>query len=343
MTLVFNAPGGAGTGEKPDNSPDFFSARKPNSKVLSLEFRAAHAKPVDHPWRYFVAGGESLAKIEEVLHDSANVDVAQKALAAEVGAIEADYSSFTFEGDPDVEQVAPVVRMEHKFAQGFVSDITAPGNFYPDYNSGSTRGLKEKIAAVEALPAGEVEAARAALAREYKAESFDGKFFQFKDWQKNVETSAYPEEDTFRLKSNPVFTRGQYDQDTFKPDMNTEVGYALAKRASDLHRHNYPQARLDDWLETFDIDLSLNGRQYSGTRREQAQAEKIGGEWIIKVPVTVEGIFGEDGKGGVRSGEKEGWVLPPGATPIAVSEYFAKLEKDGSLRSLPKAPKVKPN
>ena len=96
----------------------------------------------------------------------------------------------------------------------------------------------------------------------------------------------------------------------------------------------YPEQRFAEWISSFALDISLRGLS-ENRDGNKAESEKIGEEWIIKVPVIVEGIFGVDGKGGIRTGEKEGWVMPPGATPIAVSQYFSKLENSGTLRALP--------
>ena len=318
---------------KPDNSDTFFSARKPESKVLSLQFNRPFSKNVEHPWRYFVAGGLSLAKLQQVLAESNDVDADKNALAKSVGAD--SYSNGFIFTNAEVEPVNPAVRLCLKSNSIFTCDISTPGNFYPDVDAGGAE-IKRRMRAIESLPEAEIQAARDALAKEVDAESFDGNFFHFTDWASDVATASPPREQMFRLKSNPAFVRGEYGEG-FSPDWNTDEGFTIGEKLSEIGKHIYPEKRFSDWLESFALDISLTGRRER--ERKQAEVENIGGEWIIKVPVVVEGIFGADGKGGVISGYKEGWVLPPGAAPISVSDYFAKLENSGSLRSLPQAPK----
>jgi hypothetical protein len=332
MSLAFNSGNSA---EKPDNSLEFFSARKPASSVLSYQFNMKFPKNIDHPWRYFVADGDSLVKLQNILDDAKNIDATRAALAKEVGAESYDGYGFTFK-DADADPIVPSIKLRMRGKEEFVCEATAPGDFVPELERGYGVDVKKKMLRIETLPAEQAQPARDALAREAGAASFDGKVFRFKDWDKNVEAVPPSRERKFRLKSNPAFVREEH-ADGFVPDWSTDEGFRIAEKIGEIASHVYPEKRFSAWLETFALDISLSGR--SERDRKQAEVENIKGEWIIKVPVTVEGIFGADGKGGVRTGEKEGWVLPPGAKPIAVSEYFAKLENSGSLRSLPDAPR----
>ena len=332
-SLVFDATKPA-SADKPDHSDTFFSARRPASTVFGMEAHSsAFGKSMDHPWRYFVAGGESLAKIEQVIAESKTVDDGLKALAAEVGAEDVNNGYFIFK-NADVEAVAPQVRLQYTRNEIFICNAASPGDFFPNPRYREGMAVKRDIIAIQDLAAEEAEAARAALAKKYKAESFDGKFFHFHGWEELVESAQIQREKKFRLKSNPAFVRGAHDGDAFSVDQETDEGFRIAAKMSEITSRRYPEQRFAQWISSFALDLSLRGNGEGGDRKS-AEVEKIDGEWIVKVTVVFAGIFGVDGKGGVRTGEKEGWVMPPGAKAIAVSEYYAKLEKSGTLRALP--------
>lgn len=324
--------------KKQDNSPTFFSARRPNSTVFDMQSQcgpSAFPKVLSHDWRYFVAGGESLDKIKQFIAESSGVDNALKALAQEVGAVEAQDSYFIFE-NAEVDAIGRQNRLMFIPNEAFICDADNSGNFFANVQNLDGIALKREIIAIQSLPEAEVEAARLALALKYKAESFDGKFFRFHDWQDLVDYATTRQRKKFRLKSNPAFVRDATDGDYFSLDWETDEGFLLADRVKEITARRYPAQRFGQWLASFELDLSLSG-QSENRNRPQAEAEKLGEEWIIKVPVIVEGIFGADGEGGMRTGEKEGWVLPPGAKAIAVSQYFSMLEDSGSLRALPQS------
>jgi hypothetical protein len=326
----------AAANDRPDNSPTFFSARRPESTVLGIGCTAyAAGRPTAHPWRYFVAAGESLAKIEQFIAEAKTVNELLQSLAAEVGADATSNGYFTFE-NAEVEAIAPQLRLQFKSNTDFICNAACPGDFFPDLRYSGGMAVQVDIIAIQSLPAEEVEAARDALAKKYGAQSFDGKFFHFQWWEQQVELAPMPVEQQFRLKSNPAFVRGPHHSNLFRPDRETDEGRAIEKKMSEIVSRRYPEQRLAQWISSFALDISLRGLN-EGPDPKSAEAEKIGDEWIIKVLVIVEGIFGVDGKGGMRTGEKEGWVMPPGAKPIAVSEYYGKLEKSGTLRALPVA------
>ncbi|MBY0359749.1 MAG: hypothetical protein K2W82_17235 [Candidatus Obscuribacterales bacterium] len=320
---------------KPDNSATFFSARKPVSTVhelaLCVRNPASCGKVVDHTWRYFIAEGESLALIERAIAESKTVNDDLKALAAEVGAQHAYHGSFSFE-NAEAEAVVPQVRLQYIPNEAFVCNATAPGKFFPNLRCSEGLAVRQAIVAMQDLPAAEVQAAREALAKKYKADSFDGTFFHFNRWEEQVESVPAEREKKFRLKSNPAFLSSPRELGVFVPDLETDEGFRIAGKMNEILARQYPERRVAQWISSFELDISYSPRR---EKSPAAEVEKIGEVWIIKVPAIVAGIYGEDGKGGTLSGFKEGWVLPPGAKPIAISEYFAKLEKSGSLRALP--------
>lgn len=321
--------------DRPDNSETFFSARKDNSKgVLSLEFSAAHARPVDHPYRYFVAGGESLAKIEQLLDDAKNRDAALLTFAQKHGAITLQGNEFVFGVNAATEPVPTTVRIIYTAQSGFYSDLAAPGKFKADPADYQGRTIAKELARIATLDDAAATAARKELERKYNAK-LDGDTFTFPRWEQYVQSKPYPEHPSSRLVANPAFVKADRAAH-FRPDAATPEGLKIAEELSEISYRQYPQQRFAQWIDSFRIDISL--RQESKAPEAQAEAQKIGDEWIIKVPVVTEGIFGADGKGGMRMGDKEGWVLPPGAQPIAVSEYFAKLEKSGAIRALATKP-----
>lgn len=323
---------------KPDNSPTFFSARKGRSTVLDLKYVhlrhfAALTKSVDHPWRYFVAAGDTLAKLEVVIAQSKTVTADLQALATEVGAESLNGAQFVFP-KAEFEVVPTVVRMQYGRNKLFLSKATAPSDFFPDvlgHHEGAS--VKQEMLRIKGLPDTEAQAAREALARKYDAESFDGTYFHFSDWEDQLQNAPMQREKKLRHKTKPTFVRAAYDGDNFTADRETDEGFLLAQRMYEISARSSPERCFADWIASFELDLSLSGRSEMHNR-PKPEAEKVGDEWIVKVPVVVEGIFGEDGKGGSRVGDKEGWVLPPGAKPIAISEYYAKLETSGGLRSL---------
>lgn len=319
--------------KKTDNSPTFFSARRPPSAIFAMSGLAALPKALSYDWRYFIADGESLDKIKQLIVEQSGVDDALKALAQEVGAVEAKDGYFVF-ANAEVEVMARPHRLQLITNEAFICDADNSGNFFANMQHPDGIALKREIIAIQNLPQADQEAARLALALKYNAESFNGKFFRFKDWQDLVESATTRHKKKFCLKSNSAFVRDADDGDYFSLDWEIDEGFLLADRMREITARRNPAQRFGQWIASFALDISLSGRS-ENPNRPQAEAERLGDEWIIKVPVIVEGIFGADGTGGVRTGEKEGWVLPPGAKAIAVSKYFSMLENSGSLRTLP--------
>lgn len=310
------------TPEKPDNSDTFFSARMPDSKVTTLTW----GHRVEHPWRYFVAAGESLKKLEQLVAASKTVDADLLAFVKSFGADEVRGGYFIF-NNAEIQAIPARMLLKYMPNPLFVCEASTPGDFFPDRSNAEGRKLQREVESVAAS-----ESARAELAKKYGAESFDGKVFHFPDWEEHVQ-AVPPGEKKYRLKSNPLFVHGVQDgRDSFLPDLATDEGMKISEREREIGRGRNPDRVFADWIASFELDISYHTPQQSN--RPKAEVEKIGNEWIIKVPVIVEGIYGADGKGGVLTGQKEGWVLPPGAKPISISEYFAKLEKSGSLRAV---------
>ena len=90
-----------------------------NGTALSLAFgQAAPAKAkISHPYRYFIAGGATLQKIEECLNDVSRVEQVSAALAQEAGAksYSAKYGEFKF--DFDHKEVAKLAGSEQILGQ----------------------------------------------------------------------------------------------------------------------------------------------------------------------------------------------------------------------------------
>lgn len=322
--------GGFGkTGKEPDNSAEFFSARRAVPNVLSLDFNSSSPPSLDHPYRYFIAGGESLAKIEQFVDEAKNREAALKALAQKYGAQGIEQGEFVFGKDAEVEPITSNVVMYYKPKPVFISDLANPGKFYPDPTQYGGQQIRQKLQNIKAMPPAEAAAARKSLERGYDA-TLEGDFFIFRRWEQYVQSGSFPRYPSVRLKSNPLFTKVE-GRDNFKPDAATEEGLRLVWELEEISSRQYSGRRFAQWIDSFRLDIS-NG--FSEGSKDNAMAEKVGNEWLIRVPVIVEGIFGADGKGGSRTGDKEGWVEPPGATPIAISDYFARLEKAGALRTV---------
>lgn len=345
--------------DKPDNSETFFSGRQFTSTVIDLKLPLLTIKPVSHPYRYFVAAGESLRMLEQFIAESKTVDEDLKVIAKEAGATAVDSNrAFAF-NNPVAEPVIPQMRLMYRQYRIFISNITAPGNFFPDLRDSHGCTVQNEIMSIRDLPANDLEAARAALAKKYNAESFDGKFFHFKGWEHQVDVLPERHNNKMcRLKCNPAFIA--YDQSIrqFTPDFETDEGFRIGTKVNEVLSHRFPEQRFAQWISSFTLDICLHGKS-TNTNNSPVEAEKIGDEWIIKVPVITECMFGEGGNGGPQTGnsggegwsmagpsicdenrkgqrpisDTEGWVLPPGAKSIAISEYYAKLEASGSLRA----------
>lgn len=133
------------------------------AKTLTLAFEKAATRETQlfHPWRYFVAGGETLQKIEDIIADYSNVKQGYADLAARAGAKSFDGDSFDFEHS--YEEMIPLTGKERvdyharggngdepwqckriERIPGFlVSDGRSSGQFYPDVATEEGRALRD--------------------------------------------------------------------------------------------------------------------------------------------------------------------------------------------------------
>ncbi len=247
----------------------FHTERCPDDTALTPSFNDVRkeffSKSLGHPWRYFVAGGETLRMLEKCIDE---------AIAAKTGGV--------------VEQM------------------------YKDY----------------ALQVGATGYDRGLFSFEYEDTDFI---------PRKVGDAA------MRFKRNPDFMTYN-PQAGFLPDPETTVGKIIIRDIFDLSLVKDAPKRFAEWLENNAVrtNQNMHPRFGEGSDIKSAEALKIGGDWIIRVPVIGEGIYGEDGKGGVLTGYRETWVLPPDSKPLRVSEFFRLLETEGAITMTPeeKTPKA---
>lgn len=147
-----------------------FKARS-EEKALTLAFEksATRETKVFHPWRYYVAGGETLAQIEAAIADFAGVEQATKDLAAKYGAKSFDTytNSFTFDFDgKDMQPLKGTERVDYHMQGGkgnqpfsdkiipsipdfVVSDGRSYGQFSPDVSTERGQQIREDAIAVK--------------------------------------------------------------------------------------------------------------------------------------------------------------------------------------------------
>src|SRR5688500_15017824 len=111
MTLSF-----MNSGLPPQNPPASYVGPAPEVRLGTVFNQQIHAY---HPWRYFIAAGESLAKIQEVMDDAHNVQTILNDYARSFGA-DAFYSlMFKFPDDADVVEVPDQIRYRLPRYHGF--------------------------------------------------------------------------------------------------------------------------------------------------------------------------------------------------------------------------------
>lgn len=134
-----------------------------NAKTITLAFEKAATRETSifHPWRYFVAGGETLQKIKDIIADYSNVQQGYIDLAAKAGAKSYDGDSFYFDFKP--EEMKPLTgdeRVDNNFQGGkgsepwrcksieripgfVVTDSRAYGQFIPDVATPEGAALRD--------------------------------------------------------------------------------------------------------------------------------------------------------------------------------------------------------
>ena len=148
--------------------PTFKTRSEEKALTLAFEKSATRETKVFHPWRYYVAGGETLAKIEEIIADFAGVDQAAKDLAAKYGAKSFDTSyGFTFDFDgKDMQPLKGTERVDYNLQGGkggqpwqdkiipsipdfVVSDGRSYGQFHPDVSTERGQQIRADMIAVK--------------------------------------------------------------------------------------------------------------------------------------------------------------------------------------------------
>lgn len=239
------------------------------AKVLTLAFeKAATAETrVSHPWRYFIAGGETLQQIETIISDYSTVAQGYADLAKKAGAKSYDGTSFEF---------------DHKYDEM----VALSGTERVDYNlSGGAGNAPWQDKRILRIPGFVVS---------------DGR------------------------------SSGQ-----FYPDVATPEGRALRDDCKALKERAQPAVRFAQWLGASGVEVPVDPQYPYGSKTHvSASVTKIGEDWIVAVPViaTPNDRF-------KPTGFTEEWIVPPGATPLGVSEYFGLLEKNSLIKNTPKAPK----
>lgn len=139
------------------------------AKTLTLAFEKAATREtqLSHPWRYFVAGGETLQKIQDIIADYASVQQGYADLAAKAGAKTYDGDSFYFDFKP--EEMKPLTgneRVDNNLQGGkgsepwqckrieripgfVVTDSRAYGQFIPDVATPEGAALRDECRALK--------------------------------------------------------------------------------------------------------------------------------------------------------------------------------------------------
>lgn len=119
----------------------------------------------------------------------------------------------------------------------------------------------------------------------------------------------------------------------YQPDTDTAEGRKAAARIKALGRMEFPQIRFAHWLGQYDVESNPDADEDYKRRKLCAAFEKIGGDYIIHIPVIRHKGF--DPALGTDTADYEDWITPPDAEPIRVSDYFNRLEQTGKLSNTP--------
>ncbi len=292
-----------------------------------------------HPYRYFIAAGESLRLIEGAIQDAIDHPAKMRAFAAEFGAdtiptYGANYGRFFFNGTPATDNPAPVIKlaMPHKT---FIADPQTPELFLPNPHAANSTRLYEKLDRLQNATGAEADELKESLLRETRAQDIVNGHFVFADADMRAEQIVFTPPP--RLKSNPVFIMAGENPRGFTPDPSTPAGRDIMRRLNALTAQQFPLQRVMETLGVWEIHTNPHGhpRFGDGDKRPNdkysGNCEKIGDEWIIAVPVVGTGRYGANGEGGSISGYQEDIAVPPGAVPISIADYFSRIEKLGAL------------
>lgn len=189
------------------------------------------------------------------------------------------------------------------------------------------------------------------LAKKVGAKSYNGSYFNFDFDHKELQELTGNERTDNNYTGGPgsepfqcariarfpgwVVTNSRaYGQ--FIPDVATPEGAALRDECKALKDIAQPMVRFARWLGCAGVSVPTDpAYPYGNKTNVSATATKIGGEWIVAVPVV---ITGNDYSN--PTAYKQEWTVPPDSKPLTVSEYFGLLEKNSLIPNQPKAPGV---
>ena len=146
----------------------FTASRADNALTLAFEKAATQETKIFHPWRYFVAGGETLAKIQEFIADVANVAQEKEDFKNKIGAKKYN-GTYGIEFDFDQNDMLPLSgteRVDYHLNGGngsepwqakriasvpdfIVSDGRTYGQFHPDVSTPRGRAIRDEMQKIE--------------------------------------------------------------------------------------------------------------------------------------------------------------------------------------------------
>jgi hypothetical protein len=190
----------------------------------------------------------------------------------------------------------------------------------------------------------------AALATKAGAKSYDGTSFAF-DYKRdellpctedervdyNANGNANQPFQCKRIARLPGFVvSDSRSSGQFYPDVATPAGKALNDERVALKDRSQPMVRFAKWLENYGVEVPQDPAYPFGSKMHvSASATKIGGDWIVAVPVII-----APNDRYKPTAYTQSWTVPPDAAPISVSAYFTLLEKNSLIPNQPKGPKV---
>jgi len=308
---------------------EFTTLARFNAQTGTLGTTAAR-----HPYRYFIAGGETLTLIEDAISNAIAHPANLRALADQVGADPiTEYNRFFF-SDSTVDKPAPVIKLALHDEQ-FIADPQTPDRFLPNPHAHNSADLHDKLACLQSASGDDAPAQKAALCKETHASDIIDGHFVFNDADRDAQQIVFTPPP--HLSANTLFIMSGKHARGFAPDASTPAGLAITRRLQELNEQRFPLQSVMKALACWEVNTDPHGHprfkdnasrpndKYSG------KCEKIGNEWIIAVPVIGAGRYGANGEGGSLSGYQEEITVPPGSTPLSIADYFARQEKAGML------------
>ena len=308
---------------------EFTTLARFNPNTGSLGTAAAR-----HPYRYFIAGGETLQLIEDALSNAIAHPANMRTLADLVGADTiTEYNRFFFT-DSTVDKPAPVIKLAIHDEQ-FIADAQTPNRFLPNPHAHNSAYLHDKLSRLQSATDDDAATQKADLCKETRASDIIDGHFVFNDADRDAQQIVFTPPP--RLSANPLFIMPGKHPRGFAPDASMPAGLAITRLLNELSAQKFPLQSVMKALGCWEVNTDPHGHprfkddagrpndKYSG------KCEKIGNEWIVAVPVIGAGRYGANGEGGSLSGYQEEITVPPGSTPLPIADYFARLEKAGML------------